>query len=155
MKIVYTEHLDADMIYPGLWQGSLPPDGHVLAEAGFDVLVLCAREYQLEAELFPGVQVLHAPNDDDSSRAMTPSEWRLAQATGRIVANLVRSNKMVLVTCIAGINRSGLVSALAIHHLTGKSGRDCIRDVQRNRRGGALGNAQFREALRRLKEKKP
>ena len=56
--------LDADEVFPNIWQGSQPPLGSVVAEHGFDVLVLCAVEWQPDASEFTGVEVLHAPFDD-------------------------------------------------------------------------------------------
>ncbi len=53
--------LDAHEVAPGLWQGAVPPEGHAVAEAGFSMLVLCAEEYQFQADCFPGVRVVHAP----------------------------------------------------------------------------------------------
>ena len=56
--------IEASEITKNLWQGSVPEPGEYVAEAGFDVLVLSAREYQRSSIYYPGVQVLHAPNDD-------------------------------------------------------------------------------------------
>lgn len=36
------------------------PYGRAAADAGFDVLVLCASEFQPPAKLFPGVHVIQA-----------------------------------------------------------------------------------------------
>ena len=41
---------DAHEIYPGLWQGGWPQPGRWLANQGVSTLVLCAMEYQPEAQ---------------------------------------------------------------------------------------------------------
>jgi protein-tyrosine phosphatase len=62
---------------------------------------------------------------------------------------MVSEGAQVLVTCRMGKNRSGLVSALALHLLTGQSGKACIQHIQ-SRRKGALRNPGFNECLVRL-----
>jgi len=141
--------LDANEVYPGIWQGSVPPEGSALANLGFKGLVLCAMEHQPAASRFSGIQVLHAPNDDDFERLPTREELRLAFQAARGVAKLVSDGLPVLVTCRMGKNRSGLVSALAIHFLAGLGGMECLFQV-RSHRKGALGNPGFQEALSRL-----
>jgi protein-tyrosine phosphatase len=53
------------------------------------------------------------------------------------------------VTCWAGRNRSGLVTAIALHKLTGFSGVQCVRII-RKARPLALTNLQFRAAIKAL-----
>lgn len=140
--------LDADRIADNLYQGSRPPVGPQVRDCGFDVLVLTAEEYQPPAEGFPGVRVVHA-GYDDAGRPITESEWRTALRASKIVAIEVRRGARVLVTCHMGLNRSGLVSALALHYLTGMAGSACAR-VVRHRRPGALRNPSFSEVLSRV-----
>lgn len=144
--------LDAHEIAPGLWQGAAPPEGSRLSELGFSAVVLCAKEHQPKARIFPGLRVIHAPNDDDFSRPPTREELRVAVNAARQVAQIVRRRDTVLVTCWMGLNRSGLVSALALHLLTGRSGFSCIQDVKKARKR-ALRNPGFQEALLRLEPK--
>lgn len=145
--------LDAHEIAPLLWQGSKPRAGRDVADAGFQVLVLCARDYQPSSVYFPGVPtVIHAPNDDHSF--VTRTDLQLAVTTASRVAEHVKRGEKVLVTCIAGINRSGLVVALALHKVFGYSGQSCIDLVRRHRkladRDEALTNTYFVEALLKL-----
>lgn len=145
--------IDANEIVPGLWQGSKPRPGRALSEAGFEVLVLCAREYQPAASAFPGLTVLHAPNDDHSF--VTREDLKLAVATATRVAKYLKKGRKILVTCLAGINRSGLVTALTIHKALGYSGRSCIDLVRAKRQLAdgddvALTNTFFVEALMQL-----
>ena len=138
--------LDANRVGKGLWIGSRPTTGSAVARAGFDVLVLCAEEIQPRSREFPGVFVVHAGIGDG-----VPSELELDTASwaARGIARAVSDGQRVLVTCHMGLNRSGLVTALALHALTGQSGRDCVRQVQRARRG-ALFNPHFRRLLERV-----
>jgi len=138
--------VEASPIKAGLWQGSAPPVGDAVRKSGFDVLVLCAEEYQPPASAFPGVEVIHAPNDDSK---LTRTQLAGALQAAHRAALALKQGKQVLVTCRVGWNRSGLVSALSLHLLTGKSGGECVGLVQRGREG-ALGNPYFVAALERL-----
>jgi protein-tyrosine phosphatase len=147
---------DANEIVPGLWQGSKPPVGVIVKSRGFTHLVLCARELQLPKEMFPGVQVIHAPNDDHPDYGPLDREkLKTAVVAARQVAEAIRNGGKALVTCAAGLNRSGLVSALAMHFLYGWSGDQCVDRVRKKRKPKcgyrALTNNEFTEALRRLK----
>jgi hypothetical protein len=147
--------LDADEIAPHLWQGSLPPTGSAVSQAGFDLLVLCAREHQLPSVYFHDVTVINAPNDDHVSFGpLTREKLRVALQAARQVAAVVKAGQNALVTCAAGMNRSGLVSALALHLLYGWPGDQCIEQVRAKRgpRNGyqPLSNSDFTVALRRL-----
>lgn len=133
---------------PKLYIGSKPPFGTHLAEAGFDVLVLCADDIQPPSVMFPGVIVLHAGIDDDYH--LSSRERSVVVQSARAVAYHVERDRRTLVTCRQGRNRSGLVSALAIHFLTGMSGARAARHVQQLRQGPfgpALTNAYFVELL--------
>lgn len=145
------QNIDADEIIPGLWQGSKPPIGLKLKQLGFDVLVLCAEEWQ-KAELYKDIEVILAPNDDDPRRMPTQGELNIAISAAKKVAQNVRQGRKVLVTCWQGWNRSGLVSALAVHIVTGMDGFSCIARVQ-GARENALCNGSFCKVLGKLKPK--
>lgn len=140
--------IDAHHISSGLWQGAAPMPGDIIRNAGFDMLVLCAFEYQPTAEQFPGVEVLHAPNDDDD-RLPTRDELRIAMQAAKKVAGALLANRKVLVTCRAGRNRSGLVSAIALHKFLGLSGSQAASLVKMCR-PKALTNDYFQMCLDRL-----
>jgi hypothetical protein len=146
--------VEADEIVPNIWQGSYPGTGHAVAASGFSVLVLCAQELQEPAELWPGVEVIYAPNYDDGEHLLTRDLLKVAVNAAHRVETAVKQGRKVLSTCRAGMNRSGLVTALALHFLYGWDGDTCIRRVRRNRKpkGGIrpLSNASFTAALRRL-----
>lgn len=129
--------IEATEIAPRLWQGSVPPRGPALRRLGFDVLVLAARENQNPGAMYPGVRVLHVPLVD---RREVPVEE--AHQMARRVAAAVRAGHKVLVTCMAGWNRSGLVTALALWYLTGWHGRAVLTHVKA-RRPVSLQNQYF------------
>jgi len=136
--------LDAHRITHDLYQGSSHSSLRAVRHARFSVLVLCAQEIQPPRSALPGLHVIRCPIDDGES--VPPEDWRLAQRAGERVAQAWRGGHRVLVTCHQGWNRSGLVSAIALHSLTGRDGCTCAAQVQR-RRPGALRNRAFVEAL--------
>jgi hypothetical protein len=141
---------DLSEIVPNLWQGSRHSISKYLNRYKFNVLVLCAEEWQPPRSIFPdSVEVIYSPNADDPFRNPTRNELLRAVQTGRQVALAVRKNRKVLTTCMAGLNRSGLVNAIALHFLTGDDGHTCMRRV-RLKRLGALGNAKFQQVLSRV-----
>lgn len=146
--------VEADEIAPNLWQGSYPGTGRAVQASGFAMLVLCAMEIQDPAELFPGVEVIHAPNYDDGDHHLTRELLNVAIKAAHRVELAVKRGRKVLVTCRAGMNRSGLVSALALHFIYGWDGQTCIRRVRRMRKTNGpikpLSNSDFVQALRRL-----
>jgi protein-tyrosine phosphatase len=147
--------LDADEISPGLWQGSVPPRGRKLRKAGFDVVVLAAREWQLYDDVFEDIEVIRAPLDDKEVEPITRNDLRGALQAARQVAEAVAQGKKCLVTCAAGLNRSGLVTALTLHLLHGWSGARCAQQVRKMRTWprpdySPLSNEQFLAILGRL-----
>ncbi len=138
--------LDMNKISENLFQGAFPPKGDLLAKKGFEILVLCAEENQ-DTESYPGLQIICSPGDDtnDEDRfARDLVHWKISAAR---VANAVRKGKKVLVTCMAGLNRSGMVTALALHELTGWSGEQIVKHIK-SRRSYALCNDLFADYLK-------
>lgn len=132
------------MVFQRIYQGPRPPQGNSLRDSGIDVVVLCAKEYQVDGPQdlgFPGVHVIRAPSID--AECVIPEHWISSwHAAAQGVAAAVREGKTTLVTCHQGLNRSGVVSALAIHYLTGFAGSRCAAIVQHSREG-ALFNRSF------------
>lgn len=144
---VLAQGLDATKIYTRLYQGSAPPPGHEVRRAGFDLLVLAAYEYQPPAQEFGGIQVLYAPMDDSR---LKPKEWLQVVSTARKVDEKVRKGYRALITCQAGRNRSGIITAVTLHLLTGCSGTTAVRTVQALR-ANALTNDSFVARLRQIR----
>lgn len=132
--------LNASSIAKRLWVGGEPPLDRDIA--GFDVLVLCARELQPERVPFHGL-VVRCPIDDYPDHQMLA---RVA-ATSRLLAKFIVNGKRVLVTCSAGLNRSALVAALVISQLTTKSADEIIALIRDRRDPRALYNKHFVELI--------
>ncbi len=105
-------------------------------------------EYQLPAAVFHGVEVIHAPLDDDPSRPLRQDEIETAINTGRRVARRLRAGRRVLSSCAMGLNRSAIVAAIAIHEVYGMSADEIIRLIRRARGPWALSNPNFERLLR-------
>jgi len=144
----YTEprQADFDEVWPGICVGSHPPRGDWAQRAGFQLLVLTAFQRQPPAEQYQGVLVVHAPLTDDAFE-IVEGDWERAMLAAQEVASVSCSGQRVLVSCVEGRNRSGLVAALAVHILTGMSGQDACSKVQAGR-SGSLYNWHFVQALR-------
>ncbi len=147
------QKIDASEITSGLWVGSAPPIGRTLARAGFSVLALCAAEHQPSRDSFPGVAVVRASLVDDGS-PLTPVQIEEALwLSGHLAAACRRAQRRdrgVLVTCMQGRNRSGLIAALTFARMTGCDGIAAMRAVQSRRYspfGPALTNSKYNEAL--------
>lgn len=140
------DELDAHILHPRLWQGAKPDQQP--ADHGFDVLVLCAVEHQ-NSGAYDDIDIILAPNRDNSWVPPTKEELDIAIRAAKRVVEAVQANKQVLVTCIAGLNRSGLVSALALRELLGISGSAAMKAV-RYGRPGALFNPWFEQYLEQL-----
>jgi protein-tyrosine phosphatase len=131
----------AYVLPPVLAQGSRPPSGKRLP---FDVVVLCAKEYQNAS--FPGSEVMRVPLDD-SGPPPTQEEVQQALRVAERVKRRIQNGKTVLVTCHAGLNRSGFVSGLTLVNL-GLSSSEAIRRVRDARGMFALSNSHFAELVR-------
>jgi hypothetical protein len=143
----------ASEILPGLWQGSVY--SLAWAKDRFQLAVLCAREIQPEdGDEFPFApcEVARAPIED--SDALSALDWGRVTRAAAQAATVIKKGGRVLVTCAAGLNRSGLVSALTVRHLTGMSGDEAVRVVQ-NARSHALHNPYFVRLLEKLPARHP
>lgn len=143
--------LDLDHIIQNLYQGAAPPFGETVAKLGFDTLVLCAKENQRD-DLYPGVEVVLAPGDDDCRVNCMMRDLPTWQQAAQIVVERVNAGKKVLVTCMAGLNRSGIVTALALRQLTDWTGVEIVEHIQTIREM-ALCNDTFAEYIRGLPAK--
>ena len=120
-----SDPIDAHRIAPKLWVGSAPGAAHC---APFDVIVLCAVEYQPSLPC----RTIHAPFDDTAH----PSSEDLRTALDAAKAvNVQRARgRRVLVSCIQGRNRSALVAAIALMLAEGLSAQQAISAVRAQRK---------------------
>lgn len=138
-------------------RGGLISQGNAASacEAGqrFDVIVLSADEFQphksLICALAAAPQIIYAPLDDAQ---LTESEIRIATAAAENVANAYAEGKKILVTCFQGRNRSGLITALAMHLYYGMSGQEAVSIVKKQRKD-VLTNPSFVDFLSTLPAK--
>lgn len=138
---------DAHPIIKNLWQGSAPPPDDTLRRLGFDRVVLCAQEYQPPSESFGGIRVQHCPLDD--ALHLSYEEKACAKECGESIARGLARGEVILVTCMAGRNRSGLVTAIAIREFLGMAG-DQAGALVKAKRPNALTNPYFVRLLEAL-----
>ena len=124
--------------------GCPPPDFPVRRH--FDCLVLSAREYQVPG-LFPGVPAVRVALNDDGSPMTKEEGVEAVRAAGRTIRWLNDGLK-VLVTCFAGRNRSGLVTALVLCKGMGASPDQAIAAIRKARGPEAFRNQYFEAFLR-------
>ena len=117
----------------------------------FDLVLFCAKEFGPPPQALNEAKVArarralayHCPLSD---AVLTRDEAFLASRASALVANAFLKGKEVLVTCMEGRNRSALVVALALHHLSGEGGGAAIRAVRQRRlfaSGPVLSNPTF------------
>jgi len=133
--ITPTPEFTFDAVIPGLYQGDFPAG--TVDWSRFDDVV------SLTIEDVPGVRLqvgglrMHVPIWDDEM--VDPAGVRTA---ARTVAERVTAGKRVLVHCAAGLNRSGVVSALALMFM-GHPVAEAIARVRAARGPYALSNRDF------------
>ena len=126
-------------VWGRLYQGSRPDISNPLAN--FDLLVLSAKEYQPRMPRFKG-KIIRVPLID--TPWPTNKEIKAAHRVAANVASALRKGKKVLVTCRAGLNRSGLIVGLALRIISPTVHPYKIVDRIRERRGSdALTNPTF------------
>lgn len=113
-----------------------------------DALVLCAEEFQptdsyLEASR---VEVMRVPLGD-VNEPMTPADFARILAVSKKVANRLDEGKRVVVTCLAGLNRSCLIAGMAMRTI-GMGGDDVVRNLRAARGDKGLCNESFERIVR-------
>jgi hypothetical protein len=127
-----------------LWMGGCP-------------VVALPKEFQFVINLYPwGEYDLHGHQVSTSARLFDHAELpdeRLLNALAAHV-NECRAIGPTLVHCQAGLNRSGLVTALALMR-AGKSSKEAIDLLREKRCDAVLCNSQFHMWLRKQDAPKP
>lgn len=117
-----------------LAQGAFPGTNPALFQA-FDVVVYTAEEMQPKGMKVPaGKFVYKLRLDDDIYRPIPPEVQLAVHRMGQSLAGHLRAGHRVLVTCAMGMNRSGIVTATTLMHLTGCSGSQAVDQVKARRR---------------------
>jgi len=116
----------------------------LLKKHSISLLILAAKEFQPEY-LFNSVDKIYVPLIDSIrlSKSELRKTFKIADKVAEHAVDRILNGENVLSTCMAGWNRSGLISGLAIYKLTGTSGKDIVRSIRRNRSIFALSNPLF------------
>lgn len=127
-------------VVPGLFQASSAYSPAEMFDLGFDALFdLCGRD-RTDGE--PDPRYVFHPIDDVPYLTDPDAIHDL----GERVADFVRSGKQVAVSCMSGINRSGLLVGRALIAL-GYTPQKAIEAVRRARGPRALSNRHFTRFL--------
>lgn len=159
--------VEGSLIMRGLYQGQAPPAGPFLRALGIDTIILCAEEwqpphqvdplcaavlgYKAGSDPYPGVEKYYAPAADDFNNQPPAHVVDRASKAAVFTAHRVLQGRTVFVSCWAGKNRSGFVTTLAMHGLTGLPGALCVA-LLRRARPQALTNPQFVSALAKIQQ---
>lgn len=141
--------LECNKIDTRLFQGSAPPKGPAVRSAGFNFVVLTADDVHYEDADLPGLTLYRISTQDNKDQPLSDPHIDLAHAAAEKVVEAIQDEQNVLVTCLGGFNRSGLVVALALYKLYGWPGDRIIRHIQ-DRRDFALHNKEFCRYIRNL-----
>lgn len=136
--------LDASKVANRLWMGARPPADRPLPM--FGTVILCASEYQPIMVPFIG-NVIRCPLEDATP---TANELAMASAAARAAARAWKDGQRVLVTCYAGLNRSGLVTALMLIQLGKRTPAQIIGAIRGARGSNALSNDDFVAVIEQL-----
>jgi hypothetical protein len=143
MDLIY-QHRDPTHKPGSIWQSGYKEIPHDLAGANIDMVIYAASEcpplnHHLGAELkyFPNDDMMCPPNTKFYDALL----WNAQQAVPDVV-KAVKEGANVLVTCSQGINRSSLVTALAIKELSTLRAWDIVNLIK-NKREGTLTNGTF------------
>lgn len=141
-------------------QGDCESAEEAIRRRTFDLVILCAEEldemFRLLLEAYPAQaeRVHFAPNDD--AVRVNRRQLRIAATAARKAADAYKRGERVLITCAAGRNRSGLVTAMALHFVSGCGGAAAAEIVKARRQapsGPALSNRTFEQFLRAIPPK--
>jgi hypothetical protein len=128
-----------------LWMGGAPSPFARIYDY-FDGLVLCAHEYQ--PNCFPDVSTIRALIRDDGSPMTQKEQIDAVRAAGKVI-RLINDGMRILITCYAGLNRSGLVCAIVLCRGPDQMNINNAIELIRSVRGSyALSNFDFVDFLR-------
>lgn len=143
-----------NLVSPNLCMGGAVVDADGLFEE-FDAVVLCAEEWQ--PEIIPpendrSKEVFRLPLIDvDSPVAVSSSLMGNVAKTVAKLHTLHREGRRILITCMAGRNRSGIVTALLLRKILGVTSDQAIEMVRAARGPHALSNPTFVRYLKSIR----
>lgn len=133
---------DPAELFHGLWMGSKT----ALDGTYYDCIVSAAEE--VEPPLEGAQDIIHLPLLDDRLCWRERESFAPVVAVAKVVAKHLRRGHSVLVVCNSGLNRSGLVCALAMVMLYDGHHREAvIQRIRRVRDQEALSNQWFVSAI--------
>lgn len=108
------------------------------------LLILAAKDYQPHNS-FEHVDKILVPLTDSSalSSRKLRKTIKAAEEIADHATKHIEDGGHVLSTCMAGWNRSGLISGIIIQNLTGAPGKDIVRHIRNQRSVFALSNPLF------------
>ncbi|MHC4617125.1 MAG: protein-tyrosine phosphatase family protein [Planctomycetota bacterium] len=161
MNLCKIRGVEANQVAGSLFQGSAPigMEAERSINEVVDVLVLCAEEYQPKGR-FRKSLVLKIPFRDVEGPVDRYLFWDLLNTAAMVRACLDKGD-IALVTCMAGLNRSGLVTAMTLMlpgnceqwTLGGLSAVQAVHLIRCARGRYALSNRQFLNQLSRLERR--
>lgn len=143
MDLIYS-HKGGGQIYQCGYR-EIPRD---LVRANIDLVLYCAVECPPLNDYFDRDNQAtrhYFPNEDRMITSAHPRYQKMfhaAKPAAQLLAQRVRAGQSAISTCAAGINRSGLVTGLAMRLLTDWDGHKIVETIQ-NARSGALCNSAF------------
>ena len=127
-----------------IYQTSYREIPHDLAAAGLQLAVFTASECP-PLNHHVGATLSYQPNEDKQADSSSPAYKKMlesAQKASKVVAEAIAQGKNVVVTCHQGINRSSLVTALAIKRISSLTAWEII-NLLKTKRQGVLTNGSF------------
>ena len=146
-------------VAPGLLLGPMPRPDWDLESVGVSIVVSLSEHLPPQASEKSGltnlaagdgrIMFLHWPIKDGA-----PPETGLQFLLTDFITNAIRSKRVVLLHCSAGVNRSALIAALVVRELQNLSGAEALSVVQ-TARPGTLRNEDFVQLLESLPRPNP
>lgn len=131
-----------------IYMGGAPP---IKMRSDFTDIFLCAREYQPDSHLFGEARVHQYPFFDDYQK-VTPDEFKQIALAVAAACHAVENGGKILITCMAGLNRSGLVTALTLMKVKHMRAMEAIFTVRMARGPRALSNPIFESIIKKVGE---
>lgn len=129
-----------------IYMGGAPP---IKMKSDFTDIFLCAREYQPDSNLFGEAHVHQYPFFDDYQKVTNDEFKQIALAVSAACHAVERGGK-ILITCMAGLNRSGLVTALTLMKVLNLPSHIAIMQVRSSRGPRAISNPLFEKIIREV-----